>query len=90
MHLIIVGEDLSYFAHIHPTIRHGNDDDNTAFGISHTFPESGKYKLWVDFKPKRGNQTIAAFKLNVTGKPIHSYMIRGIPKTLWMVNIKSV
>ena len=90
MHLIIVGEDLSYFAHIHPTIRHGNDDDNTAFGISHTFPESGKNKLWVDFKPKRGNQTITAFKLNVTGKPIHSYMIRGIPKTLWMVNIKSL
>jgi hypothetical protein len=71
MHLIIVGEDLSYFAHIHPTIRHGNDED-TAFAISHTFPESGKYKLWVDFKPKGGNQTLAAFKLNVIGKPIHS------------------
>ena len=71
MHLIIVGEDLSYFAHIHPTIRHGNDYD-TAFAISHTFPESGKYKLWVDFKPKGGNQTLTAFKLNVIGKPIHS------------------
>jgi hypothetical protein len=59
MHLIIVEEDLSYFAHIHPTIRHGNDD--TAFAISHPFPESGKYKLWVDFKPKGGNQTLAAF-----------------------------
>ena len=74
MHIIIVAEDLSYFAHIHPTKRHGNDDDNntTTFAISHTFPESGKYKLWVDFKPKRGSQTLVAFKLNVTGKPIHT------------------
>jgi hypothetical protein len=69
MHLIIVGEDLSYFAHIHPTIIHGEND--TAFAISHTFSESGKYKLWVDFKPKGGNQTLAAFKLSVTGEPIH-------------------
>jgi len=71
MHLIIVGEDLSYFAHIHPTIRHGNDDD-TVFTISHIFPEAGIYKLWVDFKPKGGNQTLAAFRLNVTGKPTHT------------------
>ena len=71
MHLIIVGEDLSYFAHIHPTIRHGNDDENIAFAISHIFPESGKYKLWVDFKPKGGNQILAAFKFNVTGQPVH-------------------
>jgi len=68
MHLIIVAEDLSYFAHIHPTIRHDNNDDTT-FAISHTFPESAKYKLWVDFKPKGGNQTLAAFKFNVIGKP---------------------
>jgi hypothetical protein len=71
MHLIIIGGDLSYFAHIHPTIRHDNDD--ATFAISHTFPESGKYKLWVDFKPKGGNQTLAAFMLNVTGKPIHRH-----------------
>jgi hypothetical protein len=71
MHHIILGDDLCYFAHIHPIIRHG-DDDNTDFVISHTFPESGKYKFWVDFKPKGGNQTLAAFKFNVTGKPVHS------------------
>ena len=72
MHLIIVAEDLSYFAHIHPTIRHDNNDDTT-FAISHTFPESAKYKLWVDFKPKGGNQTLAAFKFNVIGKPTHRH-----------------
>ena len=39
MHVIIVGEDLSYFAYIHPT---ANDD---IFTISHILPESGNYKL---------------------------------------------
>src|SRR5918911_1426029 len=63
MHLIIVAEDLSYFAHIHPTIRDIND-----YTI---FTESGKYKLWVDFRPNGGNQTLAAFKFNITGQPIH-------------------
>jgi hypothetical protein len=73
VHVIIVGEDLSYFAHIHPAIiTSGNDEhDNTIFTITHIFPKSGKYKLWVDFKPKGGNQIIAAFRFNVTGQPIH-------------------
>ena len=70
MHIIIVAEDLSYFAHIHPMIKNDNDNDTT-FTISDTFPEPGKYKLWVDFKSKGGNQTLAAFKFNVTGKPVH-------------------
>ena len=70
MHLIIVAEDLSYFVHIHPTIQDVND--HTTFTISHTFPKSGKYKLWVDFKPKGGSQTLAAFKFNIAGQPVYS------------------
>lgn len=70
MHLIIVAEDLSYFAHIHPTMKAGTD--HTTFTISHTFPESGKYKLWVDFKPKGGNQMLSALKFNVEGQPVHT------------------
>ncbi len=68
MHIIIVGEDLSYFAHIHPTY----ETSNSNFTINHTFPESDKYKIWIDFKPKDGVQTIVAFKLDVTGNPIHN------------------
>jgi hypothetical protein len=67
MHLIIVGQDLSYFAHIHPTF----ENNGESFTIVHTFPESGRYKLWIDFKPKGGNQTLVAFRINVTGHPIH-------------------
>jgi hypothetical protein len=48
MHLIIMAEDLSYFAHIHPRMLAGTD--HITFTLSHTFPESGKYKLWVDYQ----------------------------------------
>ncbi len=68
MHLIIVEQDLSYFAHIHPTLI-GADGN---FTINHTFPESGTYKLWVDFKPKGGTQTLVTFIANVKGLPTHS------------------
>jgi hypothetical protein len=67
MHIIVVGDDLSYFAHIHPSY----EADSSTFVINHVFPESGKYKIWIDFKPKGGNQTLAAFKLYATGYPIH-------------------
>jgi hypothetical protein len=71
MHVVIVAEDLSYFAHIHPTMIASPNDYGT-FTISHTFPESGKYKLWVDFKPKGGNQILSALKFNVAGRPAHA------------------
>jgi hypothetical protein len=67
MHLIIIGEDLSYFEHIHPAL----DTYRGMFFINHTFSESGNYKIWIDFKPKDGIQTLAAFKFNVAGNPIH-------------------
>jgi hypothetical protein len=91
MHVIIVGEDLSYFVHIHPTIRSGNDD-SSIFTITHIFPNSGKYKLWVDFKPKGGNQIIAAFKFTLQGSLFidlkNSYTMESISINLWMANIK--
>jgi hypothetical protein len=68
MHLIIVAEDLSYFAHVHPTVI-GADGN---FTINHTFPESGTYKLWVDFKPKGGTQTLETFIASIRGLPTHS------------------
>ena len=68
MHLIVVSEeDLSYFVHIHPIY----ETDSNTFTINQIFPESGAYKIWIDFKPKDGTQTLAAFKLNISGNPIH-------------------
>jgi hypothetical protein len=71
MHLIIVGDDLSYFSHIHPILE--NKGEN--FVISHTFPEAGKYKLWVDFKPKGGIQNVLAFMVDVKGLPAHNAVL---------------
>ena len=68
MHLIIVNrEDLSHFAHIHPKL----DKERGIFYIAHTFAKAGKYKMWIDVKPKGGIQILTAFAFNVEGQPIH-------------------
>jgi hypothetical protein len=70
MHLIIVNkEDLSHFAHIHPKLNR----ETGIFHIVHTFAKAGKYKMWIDVKPKDGMQQIlTAFAFNIEGQPIHS------------------
>jgi hypothetical protein len=69
MHLIIVNsEDLSHFAHIHPKLH----KESGIFHISHTFAKAGKYKMWIDAKPRGGKQILAAFAFNVEGQPVHS------------------
>jgi hypothetical protein len=70
MHLIIVNkEDLSHFAHIHPKL----DIETGIFHITHTFAKAGKYKMWIDTKPKGGMQQIlTALAFNVEGEPVHS------------------
>jgi hypothetical protein len=69
MHLIIVNSnDLSYFAHIHPEL----NKETGIFHITHTFPEAGIYKMWIDIKPKDGMQVLTAFRFNVVGQPVHS------------------
>src|ERR671915_2610813 len=69
MHLIIVNkEDLSHFAHIHPKL----DKETGIYHIEHTFAKAGKYKMWIDVKPKGGIQILAAFAFDVQGQPIHS------------------
>jgi hypothetical protein len=70
MHLIIVNkEDLSHFAHIHPKL----DKETGIFHIAHTFARAGKYKMWIDTKPKGGiQQILTAFVFNVEGEPVHS------------------
>jgi hypothetical protein len=70
MHLIIVNsEDLSHFAHIHPKL----DKETGIFHITHTFSKAGKYKMWIDVKPKGGiQQILTAFPFNVEGQPVHT------------------
>jgi hypothetical protein len=69
VHLIIVNrEDLSHFSHIHPRL----DKETGIFHITHTFAKAGKYKMWIDTKPKGGQQILTAFAFNVEGQPVHS------------------
>ena len=70
MHVIIVNsEDLSHFAHIHPEL----DKETGIFHIVQTFAKAGKYKMWIDVKPKgRIQQVLTAFAFNVEGQPVHS------------------
>jgi hypothetical protein len=69
MHLIIVdSKDLSHFAHIHPEL----NKETGIFHITHTFSKAGRYKMWIDAKPKGGIQILTAFAFNVKGQPVHS------------------
>jgi hypothetical protein len=69
MHLIIVNsEDLSHFAHIHPEL----NKETGIFHITHTFAKAGKYKMWIDTKPKGGIQILTAFAFSVEGQPVHT------------------
>lgn len=45
VHLVIVDNELSYFAHIHP------DQDGNAFVITTQFPHPGEYHLYLDYQP---------------------------------------
>ena len=68
MHLIIVNsEDLSHFAHIHPKL----NKETGIFHITHIFAKAGKYKMWIDAKPKGGIQILTAFPFDVEGQPVH-------------------
>jgi hypothetical protein len=69
MHLIIVNkEDLSHFAHIHPKLNR----ETGIFHIVHTFAKAGRYKMWIDAKPRGDKQILTAFAFNVEGQPVHS------------------
>jgi hypothetical protein len=43
-----------------------------SFSIAHTFTKAGKYKMWVDVKPKGGIQVLTAFPFNVERQPVHT------------------
>ena len=62
IHLIVVSEDLSWFDHIHPEY---NADGS--YSVTEKFPTAGKYTLFADYKPAKGNHTVDVLNVNVTG-----------------------
>jgi hypothetical protein len=62
VHLLIVSEDLSWFAHEHPERR----EDGT-FELRMTFPAPGHYTLFHDFTPPRVGMQVVPVELTVAG-----------------------
>ncbi|MEX0917834.1 MAG: copper resistance protein CopC [Candidatus Paceibacterota bacterium] len=49
LHMVIVGKDMDYFAHIHPEDDGVADVPGAQFSIAHTFPEAGTYIVAIDY-----------------------------------------
>ncbi|HEV2690961.1 MAG TPA: FixH family protein [Bryobacteraceae bacterium] len=64
LHLIVVRDDLSHFAHVHPTF--GADG---IFRTQHVFPAGGEYHLFADVAPKGAGSQVLMAKLKVSGSP---------------------
>jgi hypothetical protein len=62
MHLIVVSDDLQVFHHIHPTYR-----GNGRFEVNESFPQSGQYTLFSDYKPAGGSENVSVLKVSVPG-----------------------
>lgn len=62
MHLIVVSDDFQSFEHLHPDYL-----DNGRFTVQATFPESGSYTLFSDYKPTNQNEAVSVLKVTVPG-----------------------
>lgn len=61
MHLIIVDSSLNYYSHIHPEFQDG------WFNIKTTFPEDGRYNLYLDFVPLGAIEQQIGLSLHTSG-----------------------
>ncbi len=62
MHLIVVSDDLRNFDHIHPEYK-----ENGRFQVSATFPESGSYTMFSDYKPAGKKETVSLTNITIPG-----------------------
>ena len=63
LHLMIVSEDLSWFAHVHPV-----PDGSGRFHLRETFPAGGTYTLFHDFTPPAVGMQVVPVDLTVEGR----------------------
>jgi hypothetical protein len=64
MHLMIMDENLTWFDHIHP-----EEQADGSYKVSETFPMSGKYLLYIDYKPIAGAGSVNRQEIVVSGAP---------------------
>lgn len=65
LHLIIVSNDLQWFAHVHPEFQTEGD-----YALTQTFPYGGDYLLFADYQPTGAPRRQDKFKVAVQGKPM--------------------
>lgn len=63
VHLLMVSEDLSWFAHEHPELQ-----PDGKFTLTFAFPHGGKYVLYHDFTPVRAGMQVVPVELDVAGE----------------------
>lgn len=71
MHLYVVSEDLTQFYHQHPV-----KNAEGVFEDSFTFPNGGKYKIYVDMKPKNAAKLVESYDIQVSGDVRQSVEIK--------------
>ena len=76
-HLIAVSDDLSWFAHLHPS-----QSSDGKFYLQTQFPFAGKYRLYSDFTPANGANVMAPATIQISGNPSHTARSLVADKTL--------
>jgi hypothetical protein len=64
LHLLLVSDDLSWFAHEHPKLQSDN-----SFTLAETFPHPGRFTLFHDFTTTRAGMQVVPVELTVSGEP---------------------
>lgn len=64
MHLLVVNEELTWFDHIHP-----EEQTDSTYNVSETFPFAGKYLMFTDFKAVGLLGTVDKQEIEVKGTP---------------------
>jgi hypothetical protein len=83
MHLIVVKNDLSWFNHIHPTLK----GDGT-FEVSTVLPSAGSYKLYADYTPTGGKAEVSQHLFATGGAvpaPANAQLVPDKMQGPWMV-----
>ena len=62
MHFILVSDNLQSFNHLHPQYK-----QNGKFEVLVNFPKSGKYTIFVDYKPLGKKEQVSVVKTQVNG-----------------------
>ncbi|MEK6860858.1 MAG: hypothetical protein AABY07_02705, partial [Nanoarchaeota archaeon] len=84
LHTIIISEDFSTFAHIHPEDLGAITDEmkkEAKYPVRFTFPKAGKYLIAIDFS-SGGNDLSKQFFVNVKGEPAMNEFIPDFTKEI--------